>query len=83
VQILLESSPHIDPKVLNFPVYDLDAVFRQKTEDIWGQYVQKLPGSETAYAKGCLPRFPDFSVQESRHALWSQKVMLPRFTRFR
>jgi transposase len=45
LQILLESSPHIDPKVLNFPVYDLDAVFRQKTENIGGQYVQKLPGT--------------------------------------
>ncbi len=44
VQILLEDRPDIAPEVLNFPVYNLDALFRQKMEIIGGQYVQKLPG---------------------------------------
>ena len=43
LQILLEDSPDISPEVLNFPVYDLDALFRQKMEIIGGQYVHKLP----------------------------------------
>ena len=47
IQILLEDRPEISPEVLNFPVYDLDALFRQKMEDFStqerGQYVQKLP----------------------------------------
>ncbi len=43
LQILLEDSPEISPAVLNFPVYDLDALFRQKMELSGGQYVHKLP----------------------------------------
>lgn len=47
IQILLEDRPDISPEVLNFPVYDLDAMFRQKMETFLikegGQYVQKLP----------------------------------------
>lgn len=47
LQIILEDHPGINPKVLNFPVYDLDALFRQKMERFLtkpgGQYVQKLP----------------------------------------
>lgn len=47
LQIVLEDRPDISPEVLNFPVYDLDAVFRQKMElpAINGrdQYVHKLP----------------------------------------
>jgi len=47
IQILLEDRPDISPEVLNFPVYDLDALFRQKMEVFstkeGGQYVQKLP----------------------------------------
>jgi hypothetical protein len=45
LQILLEDSPEISPAVLNFPVYDLDALFRQKMELSGGQYVHKLPES--------------------------------------
>ena len=51
LQILLEDRPNISPAVLNFPVYDLDALFRQKMEistiSERGQYVQKLPESTT------------------------------------
>lgn len=47
LQIVLEDRPGISPEVLNFPVYDLDALFRQKMElpAINGrdQYVHKLP----------------------------------------
>jgi len=47
LQIVLEDRPTISPKALNFPVYDLDALFRQKMElpRINGrdQYVPKLP----------------------------------------
>ena len=50
IQIVLEDRPDISPKVLNFPVYDLDALFRQKMEipvnkmmGLRDQYVQKLP----------------------------------------
>lgn len=48
LQIVLEDRPGISPKALNFPVYDLDALFRQKMElpkPINGrdQYVPKLP----------------------------------------
>lgn len=47
IQIVLEDRPDISPRVLNFPVYDLDALFRQKMElsktNEGGQYVQKLP----------------------------------------
>ena len=46
LQIVLEDRPHISPEVLNFPVYDLDALFRQKMElpeiNGRGQYVHKL-----------------------------------------
>jgi len=49
--ILLEDRPEISPEVLNFPVYDLDALFRQKMElpAINGrdQYVPKLPVSSS------------------------------------
>lgn len=49
LQIFLEDRPGISPEVLNFPVYDLDALFRQKYElfnaDSGGQYVHKLPES--------------------------------------
>lgn len=45
LQILLEDRPDISPAVLNFPVYDLDALFRQKMEVLGGQYVHKLPES--------------------------------------
>jgi len=40
---LLEDSPEISPAVLNFPVYDLDSLFRQKIELTGGQCVHKLP----------------------------------------
>lgn len=47
LQIALEDRPDISPHVLNFPVYDLDALFRQKMElpaiNGRGQYVPKLP----------------------------------------
>ena len=47
LQIILEDHPRINSNVLNFPVYDLDALFRQKMELFsikrGGQYVQKLP----------------------------------------
>jgi transposase InsO family protein len=47
LQIFLEDRPGVSPEVLNFPVYDLDALFRQKMElpAIKGrdQYVHKLP----------------------------------------
>ena len=47
LQIVLEDRPGISPEVLNFPVYDLDALFRQKMElpvnNGRGQYVHKLP----------------------------------------
>jgi len=47
IQIVLEDHPDIDTRVLNFPVYDLDALFRQKMElfaiKTGDQYVQKLP----------------------------------------
>ena len=47
LQIVLEDRPGISSKVLNFPVYDLDALFRQKMElpvvNGMGQYVPKLP----------------------------------------
>ena len=46
LQILVEDRPNIDPRVFNFPVYDLDALYRQKTELILvnsrDQYVHKL-----------------------------------------
>lgn len=49
LQIFLEDRPGISPEVLNFPVYDLDALFRQKMElpmnNGRGQYVHKLPES--------------------------------------
>jgi len=45
LQIVLEDYPGISPKILNFPVYDLDALFRQKMELPGGQYVHKLPES--------------------------------------
>lgn len=48
LQILLADRPSINPSVLNFPVYDLDVLFKQKMEiinfDQGDQYVQKLPG---------------------------------------
>lgn len=47
LQIFLEDRPSISPEALNFPVYDLDALFRQKMElpaiNGRGQYVHKLP----------------------------------------
>lgn len=47
LQIVLEDRPDISPEVLNFPVYDLDALFRQKMElpanNGRDQYVPKLP----------------------------------------
>ena len=43
LQIILEDYPKISPTVVNFPVYDLDALFRQKMELPGGQYVHKLP----------------------------------------
>jgi transposase len=47
LQIILEDHPDISPKVLNFPLYDLDALFRQKMEipknNLRDQYVHKLP----------------------------------------
>jgi transposase len=47
LQIVLEDRPCISPEVLNFPVYDLDALFRQKMElpanNGRGGYVPKLP----------------------------------------
>lgn len=43
LQIFIEDYPGISPAILNFPVYDLDAVFRQKMEVPEGHYVQKLP----------------------------------------
>ena len=47
LQIFLEDRPGVSPEVLNFPVYDLDVLFRQKMElpAIKGrdQYVHKLP----------------------------------------
>ena len=48
LQILLEDRPGVSPEVLHFPVYNLDALFRQKMElpkpiNGRGQYVQKLP----------------------------------------
>jgi transposase len=49
VQILLEDRPKINPAILNFPVYNLDALFRQKMEIFGGQYVQKLPGLISIY----------------------------------
>lgn len=49
LQIFLEDRPGVSPEVLNFPVYDLDALFCQKMEipqnKVGGQYVHKLPGS--------------------------------------
>ena len=48
LQIVLEDRPGISPHVLNFPVYDLDALFRQKMElpaaPLRDHYVPKLPG---------------------------------------
>jgi hypothetical protein len=54
IQILLEDWPEISPTVLHFPVYDLDALFRQKMESPKriqkrGQYVPKLPGFSHFY----------------------------------
>jgi hypothetical protein len=53
LQIVLEDRPNISPEVLNFPVYDLDALFRQKMElptiNGRGQYVPKLPGTVVIY----------------------------------
>jgi transposase len=43
LQIILEDWPKISPAVLHFPVYDLDALFRQKMETSGGQHVHKLP----------------------------------------
>lgn len=47
LQIFLEDRPGISPEALNFPVYDLDALFVQKMEltAIKGrdQYIHKLP----------------------------------------
>ena len=48
IQILLKDRPEMSPAVLNFPVYDLDALFRQKMESPkmnrkGDHYVQKLP----------------------------------------
>lgn len=43
LQILIEDSPETSPAVLNFPVYDLDVLFRQKMELSGVQYVHKLP----------------------------------------
>jgi transposase InsO family protein len=47
LQIFLEDRPGVSPEVLNFPVYDLDALFCQKMEihqnKVGGQYVHKLP----------------------------------------
>ena len=58
IQIVLEDRPDISPKVLNFPVYDLDALFRQKMEipvnkmmGLRDQYVQKLPVSRVRRLK--------------------------------
>lgn len=44
LQIFIDDWPEISPEILNFPVYDLDALFRQKMEIPGGQDVQKLPG---------------------------------------
>jgi len=50
LHVLLEDQPSVSPEVLNFPVYDLDALFRQKMELTAakgrGQYVHKLPDTE-------------------------------------
>ena len=50
LQIILEDRPDISPRVLDFPVYDLDALFRQKMElsrnCLVDQYVHKLPDFE-------------------------------------
>jgi len=47
LQIVHEDHLGISPKALNFPVYDLDALFRLKMEltanNKRDQYVQKLP----------------------------------------
>jgi transposase InsO family protein len=43
LQIFMGDYPGISTKILNFPVYDLDAVFRQKMELVGGHYVHKLP----------------------------------------
>lgn len=43
LQILVEDRPETSAEILNFPVYDIDALFRQKMEVVGGQYVQKLP----------------------------------------
>jgi len=51
LQIVHEDHLGISPKVLNFPVYDLDALFRLKMEltanNKRDQYVQKLPDSQS------------------------------------
>jgi len=57
LQIVLEDRPNVSAEVLNFPVYDLDALFRQKMERPAikgrGQYVQELPVSKIARFKDC------------------------------
>jgi len=53
LQIFLKDRPGISPEALNFPVYDLDALFRQKMElpaiNGRGQYVHKLPETNFEY----------------------------------
>ena len=68
IQIVLEDRPDISPKVLNFPVYDLDALFRQKMEipvnkmmGLRDQYVQKLPDLYSRYLHLC-KRFLEMSA---------------------
>jgi hypothetical protein len=48
-QIIQEDAPQVDPKLLLFPVIDLDKLFCAQSERVLiggsgGQYVQKLPG---------------------------------------
>jgi len=57
LQIILEDHPSISPKVLNFPVYDLDALFCQKMEtprkQPRGQYVTRVLDKPMIF---CSPR---------------------------
>ena len=51
LQIFIEDYPAISTEIMNFPVYDLDTVFRQKMELVEGHYVHKLP--EISHCSHC------------------------------
>ena len=54
LQIFMDDYPGLSTEILNFPVYDLDAVFRQKMELVGGHYVHKLPVIRVTSSRGSI-----------------------------